>query len=374
MKIALMSGAYVNAGDFLIVKRCQELLYNQYPDCQIRTILRKVKLTEKAIKDINSSDVLVLAGGPLYLWNMYPQIMPLTDDLAKIKVPIFAMACGQRLFDCEDHNIFNNSFTPATRRLLDRIALDGFPFGCRDVIAAQLLQSMGYQNVIITGCAAWYNLQENNIGKRKDFSSEIQHICVSDCDALRNSNGVKRLENHAINDMKSIIQLLMHRYPKADLRVVFHRDMTSAHKKLTGWLSNNNIEFHSINGSADGFSIYNSCDLHVGFRVHAHIYNLSLHTRSILISEDARGCGVNQTLGLPVIKCYDSRDYISDNKTVERIIKKIGRNNPFVVKQVENNIKLFEQDNWEQFNWAFERMDFYYDNMVRHIGALGLLP
>lgn len=52
-----------------------------------------------------------------------------------------------------------------------------------------------------------------------------------------------------------------------------------------------------ISGSADGFLIYDNCDLHVGFRVHAHIYNLSKRNKTLLLNEDFRGFAVNETLG-----------------------------------------------------------------------------
>ena len=52
-----------------------------------------------------------------------------------------------------------------------------------------------------------------------------------------------------------------------------------------------------ISGSASGFAVYDDVSLHVGYRVHAHLYCLSRSTPSYLVAEDSRGIGVLQTLG-----------------------------------------------------------------------------
>jgi len=52
---------------------------------------------------------------------------------------------------------------------------------------------------------------------------------------------------------------------------------------------------------ADGLdkfkALYDLTDLHVGYRVHAHIYSLSQQSASILINEDTRGVGQVTALG-----------------------------------------------------------------------------
>lgn len=84
-----MSGAYINAGDFLIVKRCKEILRKVLPNCTIIEFLRKDPLTTVTLAQINSCDIIVLAGGPLYQRNVYPNIIPLTDNINNITPPIF---------------------------------------------------------------------------------------------------------------------------------------------------------------------------------------------------------------------------------------------------------------------------------------------
>ena len=90
MKFSILSGAYVNAGDFLIVDRTIQLLKNVYPDCEI-IIYERRKNLENDLKEINKSDALILAGGPAYLPNVYPETIPLVDDLDRITTKIVAI-------------------------------------------------------------------------------------------------------------------------------------------------------------------------------------------------------------------------------------------------------------------------------------------
>ena len=64
MKIALLHGAVINAGDFLIRDRLKELLLYFFKDAVIEEYLRNV-LLEEYLDSINSCDVVVIWGGPL---------------------------------------------------------------------------------------------------------------------------------------------------------------------------------------------------------------------------------------------------------------------------------------------------------------------
>lgn len=65
-KFSLLSGAFVNAGDFLIVDRTRKLLEKVYPNCVITEYKRNEKLDEY-LDEINKTDALIIAGGPASL-------------------------------------------------------------------------------------------------------------------------------------------------------------------------------------------------------------------------------------------------------------------------------------------------------------------
>lgn len=68
MTIAQLSGAYKNAGDFLIEERSRKLLEYVYPNAKIIKYLR-TEIREK-FSEINNSDVIIFTGGPLYQKDM----------------------------------------------------------------------------------------------------------------------------------------------------------------------------------------------------------------------------------------------------------------------------------------------------------------
>jgi len=52
--------------------------------------------------------------------------------------------------------------------------------------------------------------------------------------------------------------------------------------------------------------VYEDFDLHIGYRVHAHLYFLSRRIPSILLSEDVRGSGQAKSLGMEEIRVGDA--------------------------------------------------------------------
>lgn len=91
MKIAVLHGAIINAGDFLIKNRAISLLKYFYPDSEIVEYYRNQSLEEK-LPEINACDILVFAGGPGYCNGFYPRMAPVTDDLNKIKSQLCSLA------------------------------------------------------------------------------------------------------------------------------------------------------------------------------------------------------------------------------------------------------------------------------------------
>ncbi|MCC8082461.1 MAG: hypothetical protein LIO80_10740 [Lachnospiraceae bacterium] len=105
--------------------------------------------------------------------------------------------------------------------------------------------------------------------------------------------------------LTELVQILERNFPGAGMKVFFHRGIPENQRKNIQRLvrENERISFVDLSGSCKNFTLYNDCFLHIGFRVHAHIYNLSQGNISVLINEDARGNGVNHALGLENIDC-----------------------------------------------------------------------
>ena len=355
MKISLLSGAYKNAGDFLIVDRCKKLLKNEFPDASITEYKRNIPL-DKYVSDINDTDVLVFAGGPAYVEYLYPEIMPLVKDLDEIKIPFFAMAMGWRGHNGLPKTIYTQQFSDRTWKLMKRFERDGFSIGCRDVHTTAMLRHLGIHNTIMTGCAAWYDINTiNSHAEKYHGGGKIHRILISD---------PAQKINH--NQCIEVIKLIRRLFPDSEISFVFHRGIN---EKLANKVKSMDINIVDISSSKDGFEIYDSCDLHIGYRVHAHIYNLSHMNRSILIEEDGRGSGVNESLGLRHITAYDTSRLLFSRNCL-RVANKLGvslQRAGFICEELTSYITELESSNYIQIKWAFNRIQHYYSCMRKHI-------
>lgn len=371
MKITLLSGAYKNAGDFLIVERSEQLLRYVYPTAEIIKFERRKSLDAELGK-INNSNCLVVAGGPAYVRTVYPDVLPLVSDLNKIKVPIFALGLGWQGITAGTDVIYRYRFTQQSIKFLHRLENDGYSLGCRDLLSQQILRNAGIRNTRMTGCVAWHNLPYVNQTELRSSKKTVQKICISDPADIANF------------DMAYIlVKYLQNRYPYAKVIFIFHRgtgaDLNTGQKEgmlisqLKHKIESLGVLCEDIAYSSNGFHKYDDCDLHIGFRVHAHIYNLSIRNRSVLIEEDSRGAGVNQALGLPSILAYEQRIRYSENEYANKLIRRVGvRRNRYVINEVRDCLDNLEATDYMIYPLAFQRMKYYFGVITEHIRSLDL--
>lgn len=377
MKIGILSGAVKNAGDFLIVDRCRKLIISEFPDAELVTFNRLESLDSR-LDEVNSCDCLVMAGGPAYQKAAYPNEIKLCDDLNRIKPPIITVGAGGYCGTASERGINWLSFTDKMTELLDRMSRD-CTLTCRDYMTARVLERAGYK-AVMTGCPAWYDLDNiDRLTFREGINIPYKKICISD---------PGKAENH--KQALLLAKLVKSRYQDAHIVFVFHRGIkrdkytpNSVEKKNLWFLQEIEklgIDTIDISYSENGFDIYDDCDLHIGFRVHAHIYNLSKRNISVLIEEDGRGAGVNQVLGLPQTASYElyAADFFHGSSIISKgcryILKKLRKHgNPFFENSVKENLDALEDNEYRQILSAYSIMRMYYDVMREHIRSIGKL-
>lgn len=369
MKFSILSGAYVNAGDFLIVDRSIQLLKHFYKDCEIQTYERRLSL-EQDIEEINKSDALILAGGPAYLPEAYPETIPLVDDLDKIKVKIVTLGLGWYGDNTTDQYIYQDyKFNDSTKRLLERLSRDNRNLSCRDWYSTRALKANGFSNTIMTGCPAWYDLNYiDSCEIRKEVNIPFKKICVSD--PANTSNAIQVIK---------LIRYLKEKFKDAEIIFVFHRrdrskmqNSEKTYDMIKNEMDKLGIKTVDISGSAKAFSVYDDCDLHIGFRVHAHIYNLSHRNISLLIEEDGRGAGVNQALGLNSIKAYKEKNQFHSRlmRIINNFIEKDKEKNEYLIMNVDDQFNMLFNNDFLQYKTAFFNMQLYFEQMKRHIETI----
>jgi len=188
------------------------------------------------------------------------------------------------------------SFNEASKSILTYIHERCKATSCRDVITKNILDRYGFKNAMMTGDPAWYDLK--SIGRRFERTRNINRIVVTPpASAIFYKQAL------------TLMGMLKDVFRNAQFFLVFHRGMKSDKYTPEGearYLQKLKCEarkmnYQTVNAAYDTSKIefYRKCDLHVGYRVHGHIYFLSIRKPSFLLQEDGRGWGFSKSLGLP---------------------------------------------------------------------------
>jgi len=312
----LLTGSKNNAGDYLIKYRAKLLFDELRKDRKYVDVDAWKPFDDETLTLVNNSKAVILMGGPALQRNMHPHIYPLTKNLDNIKAPIVTMGIGWKSNDGSWRKSRDYPLTESTLKLLEKIDSSGIKSSVRDYHTLNALQHKGFKSFVMTGCPAFNDFK--HLENPTLDTAEIKKIAFS--------LGVSFLEsNEMLEQMRSNILGIRDGFPSTEIEVVFHHALSdefltthnatdhhlAGHRKFADWLTNQGISFVDISGSAENLvECYSNADLHVGYRVHAHIFMTSIGKRSLLIAEDGRGKGVRLVMDGLVL---DGVDEISEN-------------------------------------------------------------
>lgn len=286
-----LTGAFKNSGDYLIGHRARALLA-AHTDHEIVDFNRK-EITADSYELFNKASAVLLTGGPAYQAGIYPGVYNL--DLSRLSVPVVAYGLGWKGKLGQEPKDF--SFTPDSEKFVKTIHEFPFVSSARDHLTTEVLANLGIKNTSMTGCPAWYDEEKLD----QDFEErEIKTLVFSMPAVIQDS-------------VLPILKYLAKKYPKAKKYLAFNAGFSSTRNtgaaEITKWNSNIKLRAKLLGFSAVSFEsdfpkfleIQSSANLHVGFRVHSHIFSLSQRIASVLIAEDSRGVGQLEALGSPVL-------------------------------------------------------------------------
>lgn len=315
----ILTGSKNNAGDFLIKYRAKQLFKELRPDREIIDVDRWKPFSNETLEKVNSSKALILTGGPALQQNMYPNLYKMRK-LDEIKVPIITMGVGWSSKSGNWEDTYRYEFSKTARELLDRVENSGYLSSVRDYHSLNTLHTSGYKNFLMTGCPAYYSTEKIGNGFE---SYEIKKIAFSLGVAFNHSKSMESL-------VKENILTLKEYFSDRDFEVVFHhsidenkrnngvsKSLFDSQTKILNWLEQNNIKYVDISGSAENLmNYYSGVDLHIGYRVHAHIFMNSISKYTMLLNEDGRGKSIKNVIGGITIDAYN--DY-NDSMIVRKM-------------------------------------------------------
>ena len=289
--LVTLTGAFKNSGDYLIGHRARALLAN-HTDHEIVDLNRK-ELTDHSYELINSAKALLLTGGPAYQKKIFPDIYPL--DLDRIKVPIVPYGLGWKGGLNQAPADFK--FEPQAEQFVRGIHESRYFSSARDHQTVGILNRLGIDNALMTGCPAWYDEDKLTL----DYAPRDIRQLVFSMPAVP--------QDH----VEPLLRYLAKKYPKAKKFIAFNAGYKSTRSKdrakFTRWnyqmiLRAKLLGFSPVSFESDFAkfqAVMGETDLHLGFRVHSHIFSLSQRIATALIAEDSRGISQLEALNAPVL-------------------------------------------------------------------------
>lgn len=291
----LLHGAKKNVGDFLIRAATKRLLRSYLGDVTFKEYPRWVSLDDK-IEEVNASKAIIIAGGPGYSRGFYPEVYPLTSDLTRLQRPIVPLGLGWvgRPSSSPERFSFSSASLDAIRCIHDKVSMSSV----RDFLTRDILVTNGIRNVSMTGCPSWYFG-----GVKGPFRppQKIQSIAVSMpqnkiyfAQSLELLDAVRRLFG-GFALVRSYVAVF-HRGLRADRHTTDRQAQEL--RELSKEVSARGYDVVDASYELERLTVYEEADVHIGYRVHAHIFNLGLRKPSFLLWEDGRGRGLSEALGL----------------------------------------------------------------------------
>ena len=372
----LLSSAIENLGDFLIYERGKHLINTILPNYQFIEGKSLTSLKSQfSLEDLRKVKGIIIPGGPGIRIDMYPKIYPLFPELFDLNIPIFFLGIGSKFYPGSYSNSRNVKFLAESRNLLEYLKERKIKIGVRDQLSLKLLEMNGFKNSVFNGCPAWYDYA--SFGKSMINPKKIQKIIFS-----TPANSLH------IDQSKKLLLKLKNHFKTSEIVVVFNHGIKNNkpfqelnyNEKVNVTLADFALEndFKIIDTSADlnHFKIYDEGDIHVGYRVHGHIYFLSKRKPSFLVAEDSRGTGVLDSLGgVGCIAWTPFAVFLSRFRRIWKIFyhftKKIqfSNSNLLVSKKTPNQLMAlisYEIENgFKSFKGIPKRIDTIYEEKMK---------
>ena len=370
-----VTGTIVNIGDYIYYSNSIKMVKKFKPNIKIVEVNTRKPLREQInINTLKNVKAIIIPGGPALRRDLFPQIYPIPSIVFKNNIPIIFIGIGSKVYPGTIKKISKLKLSKSTIKFLKYSIDHGYPIGVRDILSKNLLLENGVKDVVVNGCPAWYDL--DYIGKKLEKPQEIRKIAFS-----------TPANPTCFNQAKKIIKRLRSEFSNASITVLFHKGLyieggrkrlIKLNKDLATFSLREGCEILDLSKNLNNLKVYDNSDLHLGYRVHGHLYVLSHRKPSFLIAEDSRGTGALMTLGglgIPIWSRY--ADKLSASKIIWSLILKwlkiIGPyfpvsslvSNHLVPNLILKMIKSELDNGFKSFEKIPERIDKAFENRMK---------
>jgi hypothetical protein len=365
----LLTGQRGNSGDDLIKESAVNLLKTLRQDRSLIIFPSWEYFNDERLDIVNNSKALILCGGPALRQNTFGDVYKLRKNLNDIKVPILTFGIGYRDTLGSWNNTYQFEISDQTIALLKKINENGFLSSVRCYNTLNVLKSHGLNNFVMTGCPAFYKFPQ--------FSEPA--VSFDEIKTIGFSTGRKyqTLPGMAEQQIQLIKSLVSH-FPNCKLTVAFHDPIDPSSEKtnqILQFLNEQNIDYKDISHSAQNLiNFYSKIDIHVGFRVHGHIFMSSIKKPSILLCEDGRGKGIRNTINGLIFDAYDYQKLNFTQRLINKLLKKqlYFESTPKkdIASDVINQLEIEKSQGWQRSKSTFDAINNHFSNLRAFIAQM----
>lgn len=272
-----------NVGDSLITHSAIEILKHEKGESDFRVFFREDDLGDH-LDTINRSRAIIMPGFAIRD-HMYPMVYRFVDNLEQIHVPLIPLGAGWKSFPGDFDDLRQFRYSPETAEFLRYISRQVNKFACREYMTCRVLRNHGIDNAIMVGDCAWYDM--SSLGRRMKRPNSIGKLVFT-----------TPHRPAYLSQAKAIVRMLSELFPEAKKYCVLQSVPTGHESEIAEFSRTRGFQVRQASHHVENLSFYQSCDLHVGYRVHGHLAFLRLRNPSVLINEDGRGLGFSYTLGI----------------------------------------------------------------------------
>lgn len=267
-----------NIGDHLITQSTEAAVNAVLPEATFTRFFRADAWSGIA-EEIQKQDHLVFACLAIRHRDMQKSVYPYLRQILDTGIPITAIAAGTNL------PVSHYFLPPPVMRggpnaaLLREISDRANGFSTRGIITQAFCEDMGVMTDFC-GDVAFFDTRFDNRIFVPD--REIRRIVISDPHYWR----------EFYFDFAHLYRSLTAQFPSAKIVVALH-----GRTGFENVLKQMGVETKKIyEDPVNGLDIYDTVDLHVGFRVHAHVSALKRRVYSYLVEQDGRGADYGATI------------------------------------------------------------------------------
>lgn len=273
-----------NMGDCIIMESVYSTLHDIFTTSHLTSFPTHYPLSKNALRKLKKNKFTFIGGTNLLSPKCFIRAkknqlkIGLLDTIGFNECILIGVGCNE----------IYNEIGLLTRLFYNNILSNKYAHSVRDSEAERLLNSIGFDNVINTGCPTFWNLDE---GKINSISLK------KSCDVLFTLTDY----NKDYNRDKLLIEKLLFHYKN----IYFWKQGRNDTEYLKSILGKNDFEKINILPPSlmhlKAFLEQNEDVDYVGTRLHAGIFSLMHCKRSIIMSLDHRADMMNRDFGIPTL-------------------------------------------------------------------------